>query len=54
VGINPGGTFSPQVMESANPPTLGHFTQGRSYDVQLKAFHRTLHISWAEYAMTHD
>lgn len=54
VGINPGGTFSAQVMESATPPTLGHFTQDRAYEVTLKAFHRTLHISWAEYVTTHD
>ena len=53
VGLRP-GTFSPQLMESNNPPTVGHFTQGRALDVSLKAYHRTLHISWAEYATTHD
>jgi hypothetical protein len=54
VGIRPPGTFGAQVVESANPPTVGHFTQARALPVTLKAFHRTLHISWAEYASTHD
>jgi hypothetical protein len=44
-----GATFGVQLLESTNPPTVGHFTQGRAYDVQLKSFARYLHVSWAEY-----
>lgn len=54
VGIAPPGTFDLSLLDSANPPTVGHFTQNRAYSVQLKAFSRTLHISWAEYATTHE
>lgn len=53
VGIH-GGTFSPPLLESANPPTLGHFTQGRAYDVQLKNVARYLHVSWAEYVVADE
>ena len=54
VGLKPGGTFDPTTMESADPPTVAHFTQGRAYDVQLKAYSRTLHVSWAEYVTTYE
>lgn len=54
VGLNHPGTFGPELMESANPPRLGHYTQGRATEVMLKAFHRTVHVSWCEYAVTHD
>ena len=50
VGIRTdGATFGVQLLELANPPTIGHFTQGRAYDVQLKNVARYLHVSWAEY-----
>lgn len=52
VGIrNDGGTFSVALLESVNPPTLEHFTQGRAYDVQLRKIQRFIHVSWAEYGM---
>jgi len=54
VGIRPGSTFEPALLESANPPTLGHFTQGRAHSIQLKTLSRTLHVSWAEYVTTED
>lgn len=50
VGIH-AGTFGATLLESANPPTLGHFTQGRAYDVQLKNVARYLHVSWADYVI---
>jgi hypothetical protein len=51
-GIKPDGTtFHLALLESANPPTVGHFTQGRAYSVDLRATTRILHISWAEYTM---
>jgi hypothetical protein len=52
VGIRTdGATFGATLLESANPPTLGHFTQGRAYDVQLKSVARYLHVSWADYVI---
>jgi len=44
-------TFPLDLLESANPPTVGHFTQGRSHAVELRAHSRILHVSWAEYVM---
>ena len=44
-------TFTLQLLESADAPTVGHFTQGRAYDVQLKRFTRVVHVTWAEYAI---
>ena len=43
------GTFPLQLMESSNPPTVGHFTQGRSHPVTLRSVSKILHVSWAEY-----
>jgi hypothetical protein len=53
-GMLPGHTFDPALMESADPPTILHFTQGRAHPVQLKSFTRTLHVSWADYVTTQD
>jgi hypothetical protein len=50
VGIRADGyTFSSQVLNGPNPPTIGHFTQGRAYDVNLRGYSRALHVSWAEW-----
>jgi len=55
VGINPlGGTFSAELLTSDNPPTLGHFTQGRAHDVQMRRLARYIHVSWAEYGMAKE
>ncbi len=55
VGILPNGaTFSAALLESANPPTVGHFTQGRAYDVVLRRVARFLHVSWAEYVLPEE
>jgi hypothetical protein len=52
VGIKTdGSTFSQALMESPNPPTLGHFTQGRAHPVRVRAVSRVLHVSWSEYAI---
>lgn len=53
-GIKEAGTFQIELLESDNPPSLDHFISGRAYDVQLKAFKRTLHVSWAEYVTTEE
>lgn len=48
---NDGGTFALSLLESSNPPTVGHFTQGRALPVSLRGTHRILHVSWAEYVL---
>jgi len=54
-GIHPlGGTFSAALLNSENPPTLGHFTQGRAHEVQMRRLARYIHVSWAEYAMAKE
>ena len=45
------GTFQTQLLESANPPTLGHFTGGRAYDVSLRALQRVMHVSWTDFVI---
>lgn len=52
--ITPPYTFGLDALESANPPTVGHFAQGRAYDVTLKVFTRTIHVSWADHVTTRD
>jgi hypothetical protein len=52
--FNNPGTFGLQLLESANPPTLGHFAQGRAYDVTLKEFWRFINVSWSEYGIPID
>jgi hypothetical protein len=47
-------TFTLPLLESADAPTVGHFTQGRAYDVQLKRFNRIVHVTWAEYAIADE
>jgi hypothetical protein len=42
-------TFSEALLTSTNPPTVGHFTQKRALDVQLRTLSRILHVSWSDY-----
>jgi hypothetical protein len=51
IGIADKATFGLPLMESANPPTLGHFTNGRAHPVALRRTSRILHVSWAEYVL---
>jgi hypothetical protein len=46
-----GATFELPLLESGNPPTVGHFTSGRAHVVQLRGTTRIIHASWAEYTM---
>lgn len=46
-----GGTFSAKLLESENPPTVGHFVHSRAHPVTLRASTRILHVSWAEYSL---
>jgi hypothetical protein len=51
-GIQGGrATFSEALLNSANPPTVGHFTQGRAREVKLRSNSRVMHVSWAEYVV---
>jgi hypothetical protein len=54
VGIQADGTFSQQLLESNDPPTLGHYTNGRAHAVQLRQFTRALHVTWAEYSVPEE
>ena len=49
--IQPPNTFSLELLQSDNPPTVAHFTQGRGLPVQLRAISRVLHVSWADYGL---
>jgi hypothetical protein len=42
-------TFGLEVLQSNNPPTVGHFTQGRAHPVRLKSLTKIIQVSWAEY-----
>ncbi len=49
IGIGTGGgTFSLDLLESSNPPTVGHFTQGRALPLNLRAVSRIIHVSWSD------
>jgi hypothetical protein len=51
IGLNPPEFFSVARLQQPNPPTVGHFTQGRAYHVSLRQHSRIVHISWAENAL---
>ncbi len=52
VGIKAdGSTFAATLLESSNPPTLAHYTQGRAHSAQMRSLSRVLHVSWAEYIL---
>jgi len=40
-----------RLLESSNPPTLGHFVHGRAHDVRLRATSRILHVTWSHNLM---
>ena len=46
-----GRTFPLAVLEADDPPTIGHFTQGRAHDVRIRAVSRILHISCSQSVM---
>jgi hypothetical protein len=52
VGIQPPGTFDLPLLESSDPPTLGHFTRaGRAKKVMLRGSIRIIQISWSQHTM---
>jgi hypothetical protein len=52
VGIRTdGATFTVDLLESANPPTLAHFTKGRAHALPLRQVMRVIQINWSEHAL---
>jgi hypothetical protein len=51
LGLAPGGTFGIGLLESANPPTVDHFAQGRASSVMLRRMARHLTVTWTEYVL---
>lgn len=54
VGIARGETFDFDTLQSANPPTVGHFTKDRAHDVRLKSLRKVLQVNWSEYMLDED
>jgi hypothetical protein len=50
-GIQPPSTFDLQLMESPNPPTIGHYAKGRALKIQLRASTRVIQIGWSQHIM---
>jgi hypothetical protein len=40
--------FRQRKLESQNPPTLGHFTQGLAHNVTLRNVKRVIRVSWSD------
>jgi hypothetical protein len=47
VGAAPGG-FDQALLESPNPPTCAHFTQGRAYQLSMRDIYRVINLTWQE------
>jgi hypothetical protein len=46
--------FPASLLQSADPPTLGHFSRRLAHPVRLKSMSRVLHVSWAEWMLAED
>lgn len=42
-------TFALPLLESSNPPTVGHFTRGSALSVRLRPVSRVIEVSWAQH-----
>jgi hypothetical protein len=47
IGVEP--AFSPELMQSENPPTVGHFDTKKATEVQLRKGTKVISISWTEF-----
>ncbi len=47
VGAAP-GSFDQGLLESPNPPTCAHFTQGRAYALSMRDIYRVINVTWQE------
>jgi hypothetical protein len=54
VGITPPETFSQALLESPNPPTLGHFIHRRALAVQLRVRSRMIQVNWSEHVIAEE
>jgi hypothetical protein len=50
IGINPPNSFSADLLDSNDPPTIEHFAQ-RGHRVSLRQHSRILYINWAEHVV---
>jgi hypothetical protein len=48
------GTFDRAILESEDPPTLGHYTRGCAYAVPLRVTQRIINVTWSEYAVPEE
>jgi hypothetical protein len=49
-----GSTFSLALLESADPPTLGHFIEDRAYPIKLRAVARIITVHWADHVVPEE
>ncbi len=54
IGIQEGETFALSLLESADPPTLAHFTGGRAFEVRLRRHVRVMTVSWTSFLMPEE
>jgi hypothetical protein len=53
-GVGGDDTFDVDILESADPPTVGHFKAATALEVTLKTYTRTIHVSWSDHITTDD
>jgi hypothetical protein len=46
IGADPRATFPLELLNSDNPPTMGHYTQGRASEVRLRRVEGRATITW--------
>jgi len=49
--IAPPATFPLSLLESSDPPTVGHYVQGRAWDVQLRRVSRIIQVNWSQHQL---
>ena len=48
IGLTDPGFLPMSILKSNNPPTMGHFTNDRTFPISLKKTRREIKISWSE------
>jgi hypothetical protein len=48
---NPWMTFPLRLLQSSDPPTVGHFSRGYAHAVKLRSVSHTLQVAWSETVM---
>jgi len=46
-----GSTFDLALLESASPPTLAHLTPAVAHEIEMKAVHRVITITWTDHVV---